>query len=176
MNIKDKKQRLIFFLPVFIYGGAAESIIKLSKFLIDHNYSILLISIGKNVHKKYLKKIGCNVIELNTNRALFSILALRKIIKIEIKKNYFKTILISNIHYANIISLISCFKLRGVKTILTERSSLSELSIYDGFFNFLKKKAIFSLAKYFYKFSDLIIKNSFFEKKFIKKNFNIKNI
>ena len=68
MNIKDKKQRLIFFLPVFIYGGAAESIIKLSKFLIDHNYSILLISIGKNVHKKYLKKIGCNVIELNTNR------------------------------------------------------------------------------------------------------------
>jgi len=176
MNIKDKKQRLIFFLPVFIYGGAAESIIKLSKFLIDHNYSILLISIGKNVHKKYLKKIGCNVIELNTNRALFSILALRKIIKIEIKKNYSKTILISNIHYANIISLISCFKLRGVKTILTERSSLSELSIYDGFFNFLKKKAIFSLAKYFYKFSDLIITNSFFEKKFIKKNFNIKNV
>ena len=129
MNVKNKKQRLIFFLPVFIHGGASESIIKLSKFLINHNYSILLISIGKNVHKNYLKKIGCSVIELNTNRALFSILALRKIIKTEMVKNYSKTVLISNIHYANIISLISSFKLRGIKTILTERSSLSELSI-----------------------------------------------
>ena len=71
MNVINKKQRLIFFLPVFIHGGASESILKLSKFLINHNYSILLISIGKNVHKNYLKKIGCNVIELNTKRALF---------------------------------------------------------------------------------------------------------
>jgi len=176
MNVKNKKQRLIFFLPVFIHGGASESIMKLSKFLINHNYSILLISIGKNVHKKYLKKIGCSVIELNTNRALFSILALRKIIKTEMVKNYSKTVLISNIHYANIISLISSFKLRGIKTILTERSSLSELSINEGFFNFFKNKTIFFLAKYFYRFSDLVITNSNFEKKFIKQNFQIKNI
>ena len=176
MNVINKKQRLIFFLPVFIHGGASESILKLSKFLINHNYSILLISIGKNVHKNYLKKIGCNVIELNTKRALFSILALRKIIKTELVNNYSKTVLISNIHYANIISLISSFKLRGVKTILTERSSLSELSINQGFFNFFKNKIIFFLAKYFYRFSDLVITNSNFEKKFIKQNFNIKNI
>lgn len=176
MNTKKKKQRLIFFLPVFTYGGASESIIKLSKFLINHNYSVSLISIGKNVHKKYLKNIGCDVIELNTRRALFSILSLRKIIKIDLKKNYSQIIFVSNIHYANIISLISCFKLKGVKTILTERSSLSELSIYEGFFNSLKKKTIFFLARYFYRFSNLVITNSNFEKKFIKENFNIKNV
>ena len=143
MKKKLKKTRIIFFLPVFSLGGASESIIKLSKFLINHNYSISLISIGKNVHKKYLKKIGCDVCEINTNRALFSILALRRLIKKDLKKKFFQTILISNIHYANIISLISCVKLKNVKVVLTERSSLSELSIYTGFFNFLKKRIIF---------------------------------
>ena len=107
MNTKINKFRVIFFLPVFSYGGATESIVKLSKFLKKHNFSVKLISIGKNVHKKYLTKIGCDVCEINTKRAIFSIFKLRNIIKNEIRKNYIKTILISNIHYANIIAKIS---------------------------------------------------------------------
>ena len=46
MSKKIKKQRVIFFLPVFTSGGASESIVKLSKFLNDKGYSISLISIG----------------------------------------------------------------------------------------------------------------------------------
>jgi hypothetical protein len=34
------KARIIFFLPNFAQGGASESIVKLSSFLKNHNYSI----------------------------------------------------------------------------------------------------------------------------------------
>ena len=176
MSKKIKKQRVIFFLPVFTSGGASESIVKLSKFLNDKNYSVSLISIGKNKYKNYLKRIGCEVYELKNSRALFSIFTLRKLIKEDLKKKYLKTILISNIHYANIISSISCFKLKGIKTIFTERSSLSELAIYNNFFNFLKNKLIFLLARYSYKFANIVITNSKFEKNYIKNNLNIKNV
>ncbi len=176
MNTNSNKHRIIFFLPVFGFGGASESIIKLSKFLNDKGFNVSLVSIGQNVHKKFLTSIGCEVFELNTKRALFSVYALRKLIKKDLKKKYRQTTLISNIHYANIISLISCFRLKGIKIIFTERSSLHELSIYNGFFKFLKNKLIFFLVKKFYKYANLIITNSKYEKNYIKKNFNLKNI
>jgi glycosyltransferase involved in cell wall biosynthesis len=176
MNSKINKFRVIFFLPVFSYGGAAESIVKLSKFLKKHNFSVKLISIGKNVHKKYLTKIGCDVYEINTKRAIFSILKLRSIIKNEIRKNYIKTILISNIHYANVITKISCFGLKHIKIIFTERSSLHELNVYTNFIRYVKNKIIFVLAKKLYKHAHLVIANSKYEKEYIRKNFNVKRI
>jgi glycosyltransferase involved in cell wall biosynthesis len=175
MKKKNEKERIIFFLPVFTFGGASESILKLSKFLIHQDYSISLISIGKNVYKNYLKKIGCDVIELNTKRAIFSIITLRALIKKDLKA-YSKIILISNIHYANIVSLISSFKLKNVKTVLTERSSLSELFIYNDFPKFLKNRIIYYLVKFFYKYANLVITNSKFEKNFMKKFIHINNI
>jgi len=175
MNNKNKKQRIIFFLPTFTKGGASESIIRLSKFLTSHNYSISLISIGKNVYKKYLQKIGCDVHELNTYRSFFSIFALRKLIKKDVI-NFSKTILISNIHYANVVALLSSLRLKNLKIILTERSSLSELLIYENLLKYIKNRVIFFLVKYLYKYSNLIITNSNFEKKFIKKKFNLNNI
>ena len=129
MTIKIQKKRIIFFLPIFGLGGASESIYKLSKFLIKKNFSILIISIGKNHYKNNLLKLGCDVNEINSSRTLYSILKLRRIVKKEINENFSKTILISNIHYANVISLIACRNLNGIKIILTERSSLSELKI-----------------------------------------------
>ena len=86
MSKKINNQRVIFFLPVFSSGGTSESIVKLSKFLNDQNYSISLISIGKNRYKRYLQKIGCEVYEIKKSRALFSILELRKLIKKDLKK------------------------------------------------------------------------------------------
>ena len=171
-----KKKRIIFFLPNFSRGRASESIVKLSKFLKNHNYSILVISIGKNYYKKELEKNHCDVIEIKSKRAFFSIFKLRNLIKKEINKNFLKTIFISNIHYANVISMISCFKLKKIKVILTERSSITELNINNNYLKYLKNKLIFFLAKYLYRYSDLIITNSNFEKKFIKENFNIKNV
>ena len=80
------KKRIIFFLPFFVHGGASESIFKLSKFLIKKNFSILLISIGKNSYKHQLKKIGCDLHEINSSRSFFSIFKLRDIIRNEINK------------------------------------------------------------------------------------------
>ena len=176
MISKPKKKRIIFFLPVITRGGASESIYKLAKFLISQNFSILIISIGKNFYKQDLTRIGCDIEEIKSNRSLFAILKLRNLIKKETKKNKLPTILVSNIHYANVISVIACFKLHNLKVILTERSSLSELNIFDKLSKYLKNKIIFFLAKNLYKFADLIITNSKFEKNFIKKNFKIKKI
>lgn len=166
----------MFFLPNFSKGGASESIFNLSKFLINHGYSIMIISLNRNFYKKKFRKIGCDVIEIKSMRTLFSVFKLRRIIKNEIDKNYVKTIFVSNIHYANVISIISCFKLDKIKIILTERSSITELNIFDNYLKFLKNKLVFFLANYLYKFADLVITNSQFEKKIIRNKFNIKKI
>ena len=170
------KIRIIFFLPNFILGGAAESIVKLAEFLSKKDYSILVISIGKNLYKKKLKLFGCELIELSSSRAIFSIFKIRNIILKETLKKYSKIIFISNIHYSNLVSTLSCFKIKNIKLILTERSSLSELLIYSNFFMFIKNSLIYFFAKKLYSFSDLVITNSEFEKKYIKKYFKLKNV
>lgn len=176
MRSEIKKKRLIFFLPNFSAGGASESILKLVKFLIKKNFSILLISIGNNYYKKQFVKTKCEVIEIKSTKAIFSIFKIRKIIIDELKKKFKKIIFISNINYANVISIISLINLKKVKIVLTERSSIAELKYSNNLYKNLKNRIIYFLAKNLYKFSDLIITNSEFEKKFIKKKFNIKNI
>ena len=128
MKSKIRKKKLIFFLPNFNVGGASESIFKLVKFLIKKNFSILIISIGKNYYKDQFKKIKCEIIEIKLTKAIFSILKIRKIVIKELKKNFDKIFFISNINYANVISIISLINLKKVKVILTERSSISELN------------------------------------------------
>ena len=113
MKSKFKKKRLIFFLPNFSLGGASESIFKLSKFLKKYNFSILIISLGKNFYKKEFKKINCDVFEINLSKAIFSIFEIRRKIIEETNKNFHKTIFISNIHYANIISIFSLINLKN---------------------------------------------------------------
>ena len=73
MSIINNKTRLIFFLPNFSFGGAGNSIFKLCKFLSNKNFSILVISLGKNFYKKKFVKYRCEIIELNHSRLLFAI-------------------------------------------------------------------------------------------------------
>ena len=176
MVLKKKQKRLIFFLPSFILGGAGESIFKLSKFLVKYNFSILIISLGKNSYKKNFKKINCEIAEIDSSKALFSIFKLRKLVMDESKKNFEKIVFISNLNYANVISLISLANLNKIKIILTERSSISELNYSNNITNKFKNKLIYFFAKIFYKFSDLIITNSKFEKKYIQDKFQLKNV
>ena len=176
MNIKKDQIRLIFFLPFWGLGGASESIFKLINFLTKKNFSILAVSIGKNFYKKKLKKINCEIIEINCARSILSIVKLRKILLIETKKKYKKNILISNIHYGNIISMISSYNIENLKILLTERSSISELSYSKNYSQFFKNKVLYYFAKLLYKRSDLVIVNSNFEKNYIPKNFKINNI
>ena len=176
MKSKIKKKRLIFFLPVFSFGGASESIFKLTKYLKRRNFSVLIISLGKNFYKREFKKINCDIFEINSSRAIFSIFKIRKKIIEEINKNFYKIIFISNIHYANIISIVSLINLRKIKVILTERSSISELKKNDNFLIKFKNIIIYLFAKFSYRFADLVITNSNYEKEYIKKNFSIKKI
>ena len=142
MNSKKKQKRVIFFLPNFSNGGASESILKLTKFLIKHDFSILIISIGKNFYKSDFKKINCDIIEIKSKKTSFSIFKLRKVMIKEISKNFDKIIFISNINYANIISIISLINLDKIKIILTERSSISELKYSNNLIKKLKNKLI----------------------------------
>jgi len=176
MVLKKKQKRLIFFLPSFTLGGAGESIYKLSKFLIKHNFSILIISLGKNSYKKDFKKINCEIVEIDSSKTLFSIFKLRKLVIDETKKNFKKLVFISNLNYANVISIISLINLNKIKVILTERSSISELNYSNSLSSKFKNIIIFFLAKFLYKFSDLIITNSKFEKKYIRNKFQLKNV
>ena len=176
MVLKKKQKRLIFFLPSFILGGAGESIFKLSKYLVKYNFSILIISLGKNSYKKNFKKINCDIAEIDSSKALFSIFKLRKLVTDESKKNFEKIVFISNLNYANVISLISLANLNKIKIILTERSSISELNYSNNITNKFKNKLIYFFAKIFYKFSDLIITNSKYEKKYIQDKFQLKNV
>jgi len=143
MVLKKKQKRLIFFLLSYILGGAGECIFKLSKFLVKYNFSILIISLGKNSYKKNFKKINCDVAEIDSSRAFFSIFKLRKLVMDESKKNFEKIIFISNLNYANVISLISLINLNKIKIILTERSSISELNYSNSLSSKLKKKIIY---------------------------------
>ena len=176
MTLKKKQKRLVFFLPNFSLGGAGESIFKLSKFLVKYNFSILIISLGKNFYKKDFKKINCEIIEIDSSKAFFSIFKIRKLMIEESRKNFEKIIFISNLNYVNIISLISLINLNKIKVILTERSSISELKYSNNLINKLKNNLIYLLAKILYKFADLIITNSKFEKSYILDKFRLKNV
>jgi glycosyltransferase involved in cell wall biosynthesis len=157
-------------------GGAGESIFKLSKFLIKHNFSILIICLGKNYYKKDFKKINCDTVEIDSSKTLFSIFKLRRLVIDESKKNFEKIIFISNLNYANVISIISLINLNKIKVILTERSSISELNYSKSLSKKFKNNIIYFLAKFLYKFSDLIITNSKFERNYIQDKFHLNNV
>lgn len=170
------KMRIIFFLANFSLGGAAESIVKLSEFLSKYGFSVLLISINKNQYKKRLLNVGCEIKEIKVSRVLYSFIELRKIIKLETNKKFVKIIFFSSIHYANILSIFARMGNKKLKLILTERSSFAELKITHSLFRNIKNFIVYTLSKFFYKYSDHIITNSNYEKIYIKKNFKIKNI
>ena len=66
--------------------------------------------------------------ELKTNRVIYSIFELRRIIS---KFNYNNnSIFVSNINYANVITILALRKYSNLKIILTERTALKELDIY----------------------------------------------
>ena len=92
------KKNLIFFLPNFSKGGAANSIIKLCEGLDKKKYNIYIISIGKNSYKNRIKKFCKKIYELNFKKTIFSFFHIRKIVIQIIAKNK-KTLFISNINF-----------------------------------------------------------------------------
>ena len=62
------KIHTIFFLSEFVLGGAGNSIYKLCKNLPKEKYQISIICVNKCYYKKYFKKEGINVYEINAKR------------------------------------------------------------------------------------------------------------
>ncbi len=96
-------------------------------------YNLYIISIGPCSYKKELKKYIKKFYELKTNRAIYSILALRKVVS---NLDLNKSIFISNINYANVITILALRKYHGLKIILSERTPIKELDIYFGIKDF----------------------------------------
>ena len=154
------KFNIIFFLPSFTKGGAAYSIYKLCKNLNKKHYKIHILCLGKCELKRDLKKHVSAITELNTNRVFKTYFFLNHYVQKIYNQNKYKTIFISNLHYANIISLLSIKKNKDIKLILTERTSLEQLKIHYSFFDLIKKFLILNLVKLTYKKANLIIANS----------------
>tara|TARA_B110000503_G_C7163058_1_gene420555 strand:+ start:2635 stop:3756 length:1122 start_codon:yes stop_codon:yes gene_type:complete len=158
-----KKLNLIFFLPNFSAGGAGKSILKICENINYFEYSIYIISLGKNYYKKQFKNLDSFVIELENKPLLNSLINILEIVNKINKKNKLKTCLISNINYSNVI--LPLFFNKYIKVILIERTPLYELDFYNGILDYIKKKIIKSMINFSYSKSYQIIANSNYIKK-----------
>ena len=160
------KKNIIFFLPVFIPGGAGNAISRMCKNFNQNKYTLHIISIGPCSYKNELKSYVKKFYELKTKRTILSIFKLREIVKKLTKEN--NSIFVSNINYANVISVIALKNILNLKIILVERTALKELDIYFGFRDLIKKKITKLLIKIFYKKADKLITNSKIASKSLK--------
>ncbi|MDA7756118.1 glycosyltransferase [Candidatus Pelagibacter sp.] len=169
-----EKVRLIFFIPEFVKGGAGNSIFSLVKNLDKKKFLINIICLGKCEYKNQISKYA-KIHELKNKKTIFAQKKISKILD-KITINNEKNVLISNFFYANVLISLFQKKRKNLKFIFAERTTLTELFIYFGFLDFLKKKLIKVLVKVFYKKADLIISNSKKVSKDIKKFTNQKSI
>ena len=167
--INKLMKNIIFLLPNFYYGGAGKSTTTLCLNLNKRLYNISVISLGKNFYKKELLKNKINVYEVNSSKLIFAVFKIKNIIT-KICENKKKSILVSSIHYTNIISLIFYRYINNLKLIIIERTDLRELKIYQNLIQYIKNSIILVLAKKLYKKSDVIISNSKDGKKYIEKH------
>jgi glycosyltransferase involved in cell wall biosynthesis len=150
------KKDIFFLLPVFTYG-AGQSIKRIILNLDDKKYNKNIICLGKCQYKNELKNKKIKIFELNHSKLLFAMNDIKSILK---KNKNIKKILISNIHYTNVLSLIFLSKIEKLKIIVSERTALKELDIYFSFKDFIKKKIIKLLIIIFYRKADVIVTNS----------------
>tara|TARA_B100001029_G_C15013493_1_gene425787 strand:+ start:210 stop:1295 length:1086 start_codon:yes stop_codon:yes gene_type:complete len=151
------KIKLFFFVPSLEYGGASNAVINFIRFLDKNKFDLNLFYQGKNKYAKYLPKY-VNLYKLNRNKTFLNFFIIKKILKEKIKKNN-KNIFISNIHFANILSIIFLRKIPNLKILLFERTSLKELDLSPSGNNF-KNKIIKLLISKLYSYSDLVLTNS----------------
>ena len=117
------KKNLIFFMSDFSRGGAGNSISRLCVGLSRKEYKISVISIGKCFYKKILKENKVKIFEIKKEKLIFSIFKLYKLLK-KIYIPGVKNILVSNIHYNNIVLTLINKKIYDYKIILVERTTI----------------------------------------------------
>ena len=153
------KKKIIFFHPYSVLGGADLSISKLID-SISKEYELEFLTISKQPKINFYSRKNIKIYKIKKKRLLHSVIYLREKF-IKDSRSYDKIILISNQYFANIISILSTFNLPKIKTILFERNHLSELSFSESNLRYIKNKILLLSIKYFYKFADRIVGNSF---------------
>jgi len=153
------KKNIIFFLANFEQGGAGKSIANLCSSINQNKYNISIVCLNKCFYKKKFIKKNIKVIEINKKKVIFAQWQISKIIQDHLRTKQ-KTIFVSNLYYSN--ALISIFqkKRKNLKFVFIERTPLQELSIYFSIKDFLTKKIITIILKFFYKRADTIVANS----------------
>jgi len=168
------KINLIFLCANFEKGGAGNSIIRLCQKLNKKKYIISIICLNKFSYLDEIKNTNIKIFKIHKNKILFSIFIIKKIILNIMNKNI-KNILVSNINYTNVISVLFLRKIKNLKIILVERTPLKELDIYRSFFDFFKKNIIKFFIKRLYINSDKIICNSKYMSNDFFRRFRIKS-
>jgi glycosyltransferase involved in cell wall biosynthesis len=151
------KKNIFFFLPNFKQGGAGKSILNLCKFLDKKKYNIYVISLKKNYYKFQLRNYCKKIYEIDNEKTILSFYTILQILKPFSSKD---TLFISNINYANVLSVIFIKIFFNYKVILIERTPIQELDIFFSIKDFIKKKLIKILMYYIYKYANCIISNS----------------
>jgi len=166
------KIKLFFFVPSLEYGGAGNATINFLKNLNKNKYELNLFYQGKNKYKKYLPN-HINLYKLEKKKTFLNFFSIQKIVKKKISNNG-KNVFISNIHFANILSIVFLRNIPNLKIVLFERTSLEELNI-SSFKNSFKSMIIKFLISKLYNSSDLVLTNSKNTSKELKKlNINSK--
>ena len=169
------KKNLIFFLARFGFGGAGNSVYRLSSSLDKKKFNVNVICLNKCAYESKLKKKGVKVFKIKSKRAFFSIFKINKLLKI-ITINYSKNIFISNINYTNILCALFLNKKSDDKLIAIERTPFKELEIYFGFVDYFKKLIIKFLIRFYYNKFDKIVCNSKYISSYFKKKYGYKSI
>jgi len=155
-----KKKTFIFFLPNFLQGGAAESTTKLIIYLSKKKHLCFLICLGRCFYRKILEKNNIRIYEINSKKSIFAMFKIKAIVKKIVSKNL-NTLIISNINYANVLTIIFLRSLKNLKIIIYERTPIQELNYnFGNIYLKIKNKIIKLLILKTYKFADKIITNS----------------
>ena len=156
------KINLFFFISNFNFGGAGNAILNFLKNLDNKKYNLHIIFLGRSDYEKLLPK-NVKYYKLTNDFYFFkTFFAFFKIRNILSKKNLSNTknIFISNIHYSNVLTVIFLRKIKNLKIVLFEITSLKELDIFTSFFTFLKNKIVKSFIKSTYSKADKVLVNS----------------
>ena len=138
------KINLIFFLSRFTYGGAGLSIFKLCKALPKNKYNINIICLNECSFDKKFKKLKIKVFKLRYKKTFFAMPKIFFIIKKILKNKYKKNILISNIHYTNVLSIIFLRLISNLKITCTDLRLLLDFQLNK---KFAIKTAIDAVSK-----------------------------